>query len=100
MNALLAPFTRVTEHWSMTDDADWHDRYCDTGKHPKPASEDRQRSVTAFIVPALLSTGAELNRVIDRIAGDDAITDEVADQVRIERSAPITSALLSDREPD
>ncbi len=52
----------------MFDDEDRLPGCRSTGEHPNPPSADRQRSVTAFIVPALLSNGDELTEVIDRIA--------------------------------
>jgi hypothetical protein len=68
MNAFLAPFTRSAHRWPPLDDEYRLSGCASTGEHPNPPSADRQRSVTAFIVPALLSNGDDLTGVIDRIA--------------------------------
>jgi hypothetical protein len=75
VNALLAPFTRSGERWPPVDDTDRLARCRGGGLPTKRPSEDRQRAVTAFIVPALLSNGVELTGLIDRIAArvDEAI---------------------------
>lgn len=68
MNALIAPFTRRSTGRRPFDETAFELHPMTATVEQSPSNEARQRAVTAFMVPALLADGAEIARLVERIA--------------------------------
>ena len=83
----MAPFTRSATPWPIIATSTSAPRTTTvTRRRPSPCTEARQRTVTEFIVPALLSDAPGITRVLDRLAA------YVAEDVRCQSPALLTTS--------